>query len=88
MLDIKYSNAFKKEFKLICKRGKDVNKFKTVSDLLVAKKPLPPKYRDHQLIGDYVNHRECHIESDWLVIYRVESNTIFFERTGTHSDLF
>lgn len=63
-------------------------KFKTVADILVTQESIPQKYRDHSLIGRYNNHRECHIEPDWLLIYRIDGDTIFFEETGTHSDLF
>ena len=51
---------------------------------------LPTKYRDHILIGNYADRRECHIEPDWLLIYKIDfdENKIIFERTGTHSDLF
>ena len=88
MLQIEYSNAFKKDLKLMQKRGKDISKFKAVADLLVNKQPLPQKCRDHSLLGNYIYHRECHIESDWLLIYRIQDDTVSFEKTGTHSDLF
>jgi mRNA interferase YafQ len=74
--------------RLMLRRGKDMRKFKALTNLLVNKKPLPPKHREHVLIGRYINHRECHIDPDWLVIYRIENNTIFFEKMGTHADLF
>jgi len=70
------------------KRGKDMDKFKAITKLLMNKESLPQKHRDHILIGNYILHRECHIESDWLLIYRVNDDTLFLERTGTHSDLF
>lgn len=88
MLQIEYSNAFKKDLKLLRKRGKDINKFKTVADFLINEQPLPQKYRDHSLLGNYIKHREFYIEPDWLLIYRVIDGTIIFEKTGTHSDLF
>jgi mRNA interferase YafQ len=88
VLKIEYSNTFKKNVKLMQKRGKDMNKLKTVTELLVNGKALPQKYRDHSLVGRYINHKECHIEPDWLLIYRIENDTIFFEEMGTHSDLF
>jgi len=49
---------------------------------------LEEKHRDHKLSGNYINHRECHIEPDWLLIYRLIGKEIHFVRTGTHSDLF
>ena len=55
---------------------------------LIDEKPLEVKFRDHKLTGNYKDRRECHIEPDWLLIYKLESQIIIFERTGTHSDLF
>ena len=88
MLQVEYSNAFKKDIKRIQRRGKDIKKFKKITDLLINKKSLPQKYRDHILIGNYNKHRECHIEPDWLLIYRIEASIIFFESMGSHADLF
>lgn len=56
--------------------------------LLIKRNPLPAKQKDHKLIGNFKDRRECHIESDWLLIYKIEQDTIIFERTGSHSDLF
>lgn len=57
-------------------------------DKLAAKETLESNCRDHNLTGQLIHHRECHIETDWLLIYKIEKNVIRFERTGTHSDLF
>lgn len=70
------------------KRGKDISKLRTITELLESGKALPSKYRDHKLIGDYSGSRELHIEPDWLLIYKPSSQEIVLERTGTHSDLF
>jgi mRNA interferase YafQ len=59
-----------------------------VMDLLIAGTALKERHRDHQLSGPWARHRECHVRSDWLLIYRVEGDAITFERTGTHTDLF
>ena len=90
MLKIRYSNQFKKDFKAVKKRGYDIKLFEEVLNILVNEKPLPDKYRDHQLIGNYKGYRECHITPDWLLIYTIEKNilTLTLTRTGTHSDLF
>jgi len=82
------TNQFKKDIKRSQKRGKDLAKLKTVIDLLLAGQALPPKNRDHQLGGTWGGHRDCHIEPDWLLIYRILDDEIRLERTGTHSDLF
>ena len=88
MLDIQYKNVFEKDLALAKKRGKDIEKLKTAIRLLAEGKPLPLQFRDHPLIGNYKHRRECHIEPNWLLIYKKEANAIIFERTGTHSDLF
>jgi mRNA interferase YafQ len=70
------------------KRGKDLEKIKAVIDLLVAGEPLPPKNRDHKLGGDWIGRRDCHVEPDWILIYKLTEDELLLERTGTHSDLF
>ncbi len=90
MLKIRYTRKFKKDYKSIIKRGYDIKLFEEVLEILVKKNPLPLKYLDHPLIGDYAEHRECHITPDWLLIYKIEKDilTLSLTRTGTHSDLF
>ncbi|MFW5647869.1 MAG: type II toxin-antitoxin system YafQ family toxin [Candidatus Alkaliphilus sp. MAG34] len=90
MLKIRYSGRFKKDYKTIVKRGYDIKLLEDVLRTLVQSKPLPQKYRDHRLAGNYSGHRECHIAPDWLLIYKVEKDisTLSLTRTGTHSDLF
>ena len=61
---------------------------RTVMELLIAQKPVSEHHRDHELSGDWKGHRDCHIRSDWILIYRIAHDTITFERTGTHADLF
>jgi len=70
------------------KRGKDLAKIKIVIDLLLAEEPLPLKNRDHQLGGNWIGRRDCHIEPDWILIYKPTEDEILLERTGTHADLF
>ena len=92
MLKIEFTNQFKKDFKLITKRGYDIKKFEKVVELLQKQEILPQKYKDHQLVNsrNYKNVRECHIEPDWLLVYRIKEDILILEltRTGTHSDLF
>ncbi|GHU52689.1 addiction module toxin, RelE/StbE family [Bacilli bacterium] len=90
MLDVKLGTTFKKEFALAEKRGRDMGKLAAVMDLLINEKSLPPERLDHPLRGNYNNYRECHIQGDWVLIYRIYpvERTILFHRTGTHSDLF
>lgn len=88
MLTPSYTNRFEKDVVLAKKRGKDTDKLKKVIGLIVAELPLPAKLRDHALVGNYVGRRECHVEPDWLLIYKPLPGEVVFERTGTHSDLF
>jgi len=83
-----YTNRFEKDLKLMIKRGSDPENIKSIVRKLIDEIPLKRKYRDHLLIGNFKDRRECNIEPDWLLIYRLERNMIIFERTGTHSDLF
>lgn len=90
MLDIRYSAKFKKDYKAVIKRGNNPQLLQAVLELLCSEQPLPPKYKDHNLSGNYEGHRECHITPDWLLIYKIEREmlTLLLTRTGTHSDLF
>jgi mRNA interferase YafQ len=88
MLGAVTTKQFEKDIKLAIKRGKDLNKIIHIMQLLLKEEVLPFKNRDHNLSGNYINRRECHIEPDWLLIYKLGNEQIIFERTGTHSDLF
>ncbi|HEL0009253.1 TPA: type II toxin-antitoxin system mRNA interferase toxin, RelE/StbE family [Streptococcus equi subsp. zooepidemicus] len=90
MLDIVLSNRFKRDLKLAQKRGFDLSLLNEVVDILASENPLPAKFRDHELIGNYIGFRECHLKPDWLLIYKVETDNLVLMlfRTGTHSDLF
>ena len=88
MLQLDYTTQFKKDIKKINKSGKNIKKLTEVIDLLVDEKPLPQKYRDHSLIGNYIGCRECHVEPDWLLIYQIVSRRLVLSRTGSHSQLF
>lgn len=88
MLKAITTNQFEKDIKLAKKRGKELVKIFEIMELLLNQEKLLPKNRDHILTGNYANRRECHIEPDWLLIYKQDSDSIIFERTGTHSDLF
>lgn len=90
MLTIKYETTFKKDFKRIVKRGYNIRLLEEVIEILSNGETLPEKYKDHNLIGNYSDCRECHITPDWLLIYKVngEELILYLTRTGTHSDLF
>ena len=90
MLKPVYSNRFKKDVKLAIKRGKNLEKLAAVIEILCSEQSVPFQYRDHSLGGKYVAFRDCHIEPDWVLIYRIENKLLqlILARTGTHSDLF
>lgn len=82
------SGQFKRDVRKAEKRGKDMAKLRTLLTLLIEEKPLPVRYRDHPLKGQWAGFRDAHIEPDWLLIYRVQDDELQLARTGTHSDLF
>lgn len=90
MFSIKTTKRFKKDFKLCEKRNYDFSFFDKVFEELMELGKLPPKNKPHILSGNYSGHWECHIKSDWLLIWKQdeEEKTITLIRTGTHSDLF
>jgi mRNA interferase YafQ len=88
MLTAIFNRQFDKDLKRMQKRRKNIEKIKILIRSLIAEESLDPIHRDHKLIDKWQSRRECHIESDWLMIYKKEKNRIIFERTGTHSDLF
>ncbi len=86
-----FTKQFDRDIKICQKRKKDLTQIKAVMFDLIIENELLPKYNDHRLVGNYQGHRECHIESDWLLIYLYTlytGNEIRFVRTGSHSDLF
>ena len=88
MLDVRYSSAFKKDVKVCAKRGYKIPLLQSVIDTLRIPDALPEKNKDHQLIGNFSGYRECHIEPDWLLIYKQTATELQLYRTGTHADLF
>lgn len=89
-LTVKFTTQFRKDYKLAMKRGLRIALLEEVVERLAMGEPLPEKNRDHALTGDWVGHRECHIQPDWLLIYRMEGDVLVLTlaRTGRHSDLF
>ncbi len=88
MKQARTTGQFDRDYSHIIKRGKKIEKLDDVMMLLINEKPLPKRNRDHALKGDFKGLRDCHIEPDWLLIYKVDGDVITFERTGTHSDIF
>lgn len=90
MLDINTTHQFMKDLKKAKKRGLDITKLNEVVRLIAMQEPLPAKNKDHNLSGEYLGCRECHIQPDWLLIYKVKETVSILNlvRTGSHSDLF
>ena len=89
MLDVAFTSQFKKDMKRKRKQGAELAKIDEVITMLRSGESLPERNRDHALSGTYRGHRECHIEPDWLLIYRIDSNLLVLTavRTGSHSEL-
>ena len=87
---IKFTSQFKKDFKLVKKQNKNVEKLYSVIEKLAEGKKLEEKFRDHSLTGNYKGCRECHMEPDWLLIYEIVDDVLVLvlSRTGSHSELF
>ena len=88
MLKVQRTTQFKRDFKKIKKQHKDIETLREIMQKLQNQEPLDPKHNDHPLTGEFKDLRDCHIEPDWILLYRVMADTIYFERTGSHSDLF
>lgn len=88
--EVKFTTQFKRDLKLAKRQGKNIDKLFEVINTIAEDKELSPKYRDHNLSGEYAGCRECHVELDWLLIYEVMDNVLvlMLYRAGTHSELF
>ena len=88
--DIVWTTQFKKDYKLALKRNMDIELLDNIIRALSRGEILPEKNKDHSLSGDWVGHLECHIQPDWLLVYRIDDDVLVLtlSRTGTHSDLF
>lgn len=89
-LDIIWTNQFKKDYKLAMKRHLDISLLDNIIRKLAHGEQLADKNKDHLLTGNWSGYRECHIQPDWLLIYKIENDLLVLTltRTGTHSDLF
>jgi len=90
MLEPLYTKSFRKQYRLMKKRGMNLDKLIEVMDLIISEQPLPPERCNHPLHGDWEGSFDCHIQGDWVLIYKInhEARTVTFHRTGSHSDLF
>jgi len=87
-LNIHYTTQFKKDYKRLKRQNKNLCKLESIIKLLLTGKELNPRYKDHPLVGNWKEHRDCHIEPDWLLIYRKTADDLYLERTGSHAELF
>jgi mRNA interferase YafQ len=88
MRQLRTTTRFEKDYRKALKSGKDMTRLKRVMTWIAADEPLPPELRDHKLIGNFQGRRECHLAGDWLLIYKLDGDTVIFERTGSHAELF
>jgi mRNA interferase YafQ len=82
------TTAFERDLKRVGKQGKDLDKLENVVNLLQQQQPLPTRCRPHPLRGNWIGHWDCHIEPDWLLLYKLTNTELTLVRTGSHSDLF
>lgn len=87
---VKFTTQFKKDYKLAKRRGMNMDLLNKAIDLLANGESLPEKFHDHSLSGNWVGHRECHLQPDWLLVYYYEDDVLVLtlSRTGSHCDLF
>ena len=85
---LRQSTRFRRDVKRQIRKGVDLSRLEAVIEILVVQQPLEDRYRDHPLIGNWKGYRECHIQPDWLLIYRTIDDELQLARTGSHVDLF
>jgi mRNA interferase YafQ len=90
MLEPIYTKSFRKQFKLMKKRGMDTEKLSVIVKMIINEQPLPPERRNHPLHGEWKGSLGCHIQGDWVLIYEIDhaARKVTFQRTGSHSDLY
>lgn len=88
MLDRKFSTRFKRDLKKYGYKKEIIKEFNVVLNLLLSRKKLPEKYKDHELSSEYIAYRECHIKPDVLLIYKIDEQLLYLYRIGSHSELF
>ncbi len=87
-LAVRQTAAFRRDVRRLDRQGVDLFKLEKIVELLVMRKSPEPRHRDHRLSGDWKGFRDCHVQPDWVLIYRVEGNELQLARTGSHSELF
>jgi mRNA interferase YafQ len=87
-LELRTTTAFERDLRRVNKQGKDLDKLETIVNTLQAQEKLPARCRPHPLRGIWAGHWDCHVEPDWLLLYRVTDEALILVRTGSHADLF
>ncbi|MBN4079985.1 type II toxin-antitoxin system YafQ family toxin [bacterium AH-315-C08] len=87
-MEIIQTTRFKRDIKRLQKQGRDLAVLQSIIKILIKKKLLDPKFKDHKLVGNWKGHRDCHIDPDWLLVYKVEDTELHLIRTGSHAELF
>ena len=87
-LVLRQSTRFRGDVKRLQRQGADLSKLEAVIEALVSQQSLGERYRDHVLVGKWKGYRECHIQPDWLFIYRITDDELQLVRTGSHKELF
>ena len=87
-LDLRTTTAFEKDLRRLERQRKDIDKLEEIVNLLQARKPVPSRCRPHPLHGNWSGHWDCHVEPDWLLLYRVTETSLILVRTGGHAELF
>jgi len=88
VLELLTTTAFERDLRRVRKQGKNLDKLETIVNLLQAQEPLPFRCRPHPLRGNWAGHCDCHVEPDWLLLYKVTAKDLILVRTGSHSELF
>ncbi|MDA3920800.1 MAG: type II toxin-antitoxin system YafQ family toxin [Salinisphaera sp.] len=88
MRSLRTTKTFEKDFKRVARQGRDMKRLKAIIQPLSKGEPLSPLRRDHALVGNFGDCRECHVQADWLLIYQTTETELALVRTGSHSDLF
>jgi mRNA interferase YafQ len=87
MRELIFKKQFTKDVERIKRTGRDLRGLREVIICLAEKVPLPTSHRDHQLVGNFKDYRECHLGGDWLLVYQIKENSVIFVRAGSHSEL-
>ena len=83
-----FKKQFRKDLERIKRTGREMTRLLEAIESLCSGTPLPPQFRDHPLVGNYKDYRECHLGGDWLLIYQMTDDIVILVRMGSHSDLF